>query len=215
MTRPSELILLGAGGHAKVIAELARAAGWQIAGFLAPRNERGEENLGAPLLGDGADLTVDPSWLEKHDLFPAIGEGEIRWREFVRLAAAGARVPSLIHPSALVSPSARIEAGAVIMAGAIVQADSVIGPAAIINTGAQVDHDCRVGAGAMIAPGAVLCGEVHIGDHAFVGAGAVIVPRIRIGRSAFVGAGTVVPNDLPDGSHLKTTRRISAFPKPE
>lgn len=215
MTNRSQLILLGAGGHAKVIAELARAAGWEIAGFLAPRNERGESNLGAPLLGDGTDLTADPSWLEQNDMFPAIGEGEIRWREFVRLAAAGARVPSLIHPSAVISPSARIEAGAVVMAGAIIQADSVIGPAAIINTGAQVDHDCRVGAGAMIAPGAVLCGDVHVGDHAFVGAGAVIVPRIRIGRSTFVGAGTVVPNDLPDGTHLKTTRRISAFPRPE
>lgn len=215
MTQSSQLILLGAGGHAKVIAELAQAAGWQIAGFLAPRSERGAESLGAPLLGDGADLTADPSWLELHDMFPAIGQGEIRWREFVRLAAAGARVPALIHPTAVVSPSARIEAGAVVMAGAIIQADSVIGPAAIINTGAQVDHDCRVGAGAMIAPGAVLCGDVHVGDHAFVGAGAVVVPGIRLGRSAFVGAGTVVPNDLPDGSHLKTTRRISAFPRSE
>lgn len=215
MTRPSQLILLGAGGHAKVVSELARAAGWEITGFLAPRSDRSVDNLGAPLLGDGANLDADPSWLANHDMFPAIGEGEVRWREFVRLAAAGARVPSLVHPSAIVSPSAQIEAGAVIMAGAIIQADSVIGPAAIINTGAHVDHDCQVGAGAMIAPGAVLCGGVHVGDHAFVGAGAIVVPGIQIGRSAFVGAGTVVPHDLPDGANLKATRRIFAFPKPE
>lgn len=212
MTRASRLILLGAGGHAKVIAELARATGWQITGFLAPRSERSEESLGAPLLGDGADLTADPSWLDQNDLFPAIGEGEIRWREFVRLAAAGARVPSLIHPSAVVAPSARIEAGAVVMAGAIIQADSVVGPAAIINTGAQVDHDCTIGAGAMVAPGAVLCGAVHVGDHAFVGAGAVIVPGIHIGRGAFVGAGTTVVNDLHEGTQLKASRRSQVAP---
>ncbi|WP_416799348.1 acetyltransferase [Ciceribacter azotifigens] len=215
MRKPNGLILLGAGGHARVVAELARSTGWEIAGFLAPDNGLRGVSLASPLLGDGKDLIADPSWLNEHDLFPAIGDGEIRWREFVRLTAAGARIPSLIHPSAVVSPSAQVDAGAVVMAGAIVQAGSVIGPAAIINTGAQVDHDCRVGAGAMIAPGATLCGDVHVGDHAFIGAGAVLVPRIRVGRSAFVGAGTVVANDLADGSHLKTTRRVSAFPKPE
>ncbi len=212
MTNPGRLIILGAGGHAKVVAELARAIGWHVTGFLAPADERGEENLGAPILGDGVDLLADSSWLEQNDLFPAIGKGDIRWREFIRLAAAGARVPSLIHPAAVVSPSAQIDAGAVIMAGAILQADCVIGSAAIINTGAQVDHDCRIGAGAMIAPGAVLCGNVHVGDHAFIGAGAVIVPDIRVGRSAFVGAGTVVATHLPDSSYLKATRRTSQFP---
>ncbi|MGE4430288.1 MAG: acetyltransferase [Sphingobium sp.] len=208
MNTSNGLILLGAGGHAKVIFELARASGWQVTGFLAPDSGQSKASLDAPLLGDGVDLTADPAWLEQNDLFPAIGQGDIRWREFVRLAAAGARVPSLVHPKALVSPSAQIEAGAVVMAGAIVQANSVIGPAAIINTGAQVDHDCHIGAGVMIAPGAILCGDVHVGDHAFIGAGAVIVPGIRIGRNTFVGAGTVVPNDLSDGCHLKATRRI-------
>jgi acetyltransferase EpsM len=215
MNSPNSLILLGAGGHAKVVSEVARSAGWRIAGFLAPESGRGEQNLCAPLLGNGLDLTANPIWLEQNDLFPAIGQGEIRWREFVRLAAAGARVPYLVHPSALVSPSAQIEAGAVVMAGAIIQANSVIGPAAIINTGAQVDHDCHIGAGTMIAPGAILCGDVHVGDHAFVGAGAVIVPRIRIGRGAFVGAGTTVVNDIMDGTQIKASRRSHIVSRPE
>lgn len=215
MNSENGLILLGAGGHAKVVSELARAAGWRITGFLAPESRQGAQSLGAPVLGDGLDLTADPTWLEQNDLFPAIGQGEIRWREFVRLAAAGARVPSLVHPSAVVSSSAQIEAGAVVMAGAIVQADSVIGPAAIINTGAQVDHDCHIGAGTMIAPGAVLCGHVHVGDHAFVGAGAVIVPGIRIGRGAFVGAGTTVVNDLMEGTQIKASRRSHIVPRTE
>lgn len=215
MNNPGRLIILGAGGHAKVVAELARLIGWQVTGFLAPSDQRGAENLGAPILGNGIDLCADPSWIEQNDMFPAIGQGEIRWREFVRLAALGARVPSLIHPAAVVSPSAQVDAGAVVMAGAIIQAGCVIGPAAIINTGAQVDHDCRIGAGTMIAPGAVLCGHVHVGEHAFVGAAAVIVPSIRIGRNAFVGAGTVVATDLPDSSYLKATRRLSQFPSME
>ncbi|MCO6179015.1 acetyltransferase [Ciceribacter sp. RN22] len=201
------LILLGAGGHAKVVAELARSTGWHVAGFLAPASGQGGSNLDAPLLGDGRDLTADPRWLEEHDLFPAIGNSEVRWREFVRLTAVGARIPSLVHPNAVVSSSARVEAGVVVMAGAIVQADAMIGPAVIVNTGAQVDHDCEIGAGAMIAPGAILCGGVHVGEHAFVGAGAVLVPGIRVGKGAFVGAGTTVVNDLGDGTQLKASRR--------
>lgn len=201
---PNRLIILGAGGHAKVVAETAQAAGWTIAGFLDPGKQAGQTVLGWPVLGDGNDLGP---WRHGHAFFPAIGDGMIRWREFERLRAMGALVPALLHPAATMSPSSEVEPGTVVMAAAVVQASAHIGPAGIVNTGATIDHDCRIGAGVMIAPGATLCGGVVVGDHAFIAAGAVLTPGVCVGRSAFVGAGTVVVDNLPENARLRSVRR--------
>lgn len=212
MSAPGKLILLGGGGHAKVVAETAAALGWELAGILDPGRGKGSVVAGMTVLGTGLDLGEDPAWLRDCAFFPAIGNGEARWREYGRLRAAGARVPSLVHPRAVLSPSASVGAGSVVMAGAIVQAAGRIGEAVIVNTGAQIDHDCRIGDGVMIAPGAILCGGVEIDDHAFVAAGVVIVPGVKIGRNAFIGAGTVVVDSLPGGALLKAIRRASSIP---
>lgn len=199
------LVLLGAGGHAKVVAEAAAASGWSVVGFLDPGREPGERVLGLPVVGSGEDLSDLTGCCDA--FLPAIGDAVIRWREFRRLCAAGLRPATVIHPAAWVSPTARIGGGTVVMAGAVVQAETRIGEAAIVNTRASVDHDCRIGDGVMIAPGATLCGGVTIGDHAFVGAGAIVVPGIVIGRSAFVGAGTTVVADVPENGRIKHVRR--------
>jgi UDP-perosamine 4-acetyltransferase len=206
MNGAGQLILLGAGGHAKVVAEVALANNWQVAGYLDPGIERGEMIGGAPVLGGVVELFEAAAWLENYSLFPATGNADIRWREFQQLLALGADVPTLIHPRAIVSASAVVEAGSVVMAGAVVQADVQIGAASIINTGALVDHDCSIGSCVMIAPGAVLLGGVEVGDNAFVAAGAIIVPGVKIGRHAFIGAGTVVAADVPEGARLKSGR---------
>lgn len=198
------LILLGAGGHARVVAEAALAAGWQVAGFLDPGRAPGELVLGLPVLDRGDDLSP---FLDGHSFFPAIGDGHIRWKEYERLRDAGATIATIIHPGAIISPSVTVGEGAVVMAGAVIQAESAIGPAAIVNTGATIDHDCRIGAGVMVAPGATLCGGISVGDHSFIAAGAVLVPGVTVGRSAFVGAGTVVVEPLADGAKLKSVRR--------
>jgi sugar O-acyltransferase (sialic acid O-acetyltransferase NeuD family) len=205
------LILLGGGGHAKVVAEVARANNWQIAGYLDPGLTRGEIVGGAPVLGGVSELFEGAAWLKDYALFPATGSAAIRRREFQQLLALRARVPTLIHPRAIVSSSATIDIGTVVMAGAVVQADVKVGAASIINTGALVDHDCIIGVCVMIAPGAILLGGVQVGDDAFIAAGATIVPGVKVGRGAFVGAGMVVSEDVPEGTRL-TSRRLTSAP---
>lgn len=191
------LVPLGAGGHGRVVAELARAAGWTVEGFLDPGHAPGTIVLGAPVLaGDVAD------WAGRAALVAAIGDNGVRRREHARILAAGADCPALVHPSAVVSPSADLGPGAVVMAGAVVQAGARIGAAAVINTGACVDHDCDVGEAALVGPGAALCGGVIVGAEALVGAGAAVAPGVRIGAGALVGVGASVRRDVPAGARM-------------
>ncbi|MBP1888129.1 acetyltransferase [Sinorhizobium mexicanum] len=211
MSEGRSLILLGAGGHAKVVAEVARASHWQVAGYLDPALMRGEIVAGAPVLGGVSDLFDGAAWLREYAVFPATGRTDIRWREFQRLLELEATVPTLVHPRAIVSSSAVIDTGTVVMAGAVIQADARVGACSIINTGALVDHDCVIGSGVMIAPGAVLLGGAKIGNNSFIAAGAIVVPGAMVGSGAFVGAGTVVAGDVPDGARITSARsRISA-----
>lgn len=201
------LVLLGAGGHAKVVAEAARAAGWSVLGFLDPGRTVGERVLDLPVLGAGDEFS---QFDDDVAFVPAIGDGRIRWREFQLLRHGVGRIATVVHPAAVVSPSATVGPGSVVMAGAVVQAQTRIGAASIVNTGATVDHDCVVGDGVMIAPGATLCGGVRVGDFSFVAAGAVVIPGVTLGRSVFIGAGTVVVDDVADDCRLASVRR--SFP---
>ncbi|MDW9446143.1 hypothetical protein GOA58_00340 [Sinorhizobium meliloti] len=206
MSKNRALILLGAGGHAKVIAEVARVNGREVAGYLDPGLKRGEVIAGKPVLGSVSEVFDNAAWLRDYELFPATGRADIRWREYQKLVEIGATVPTLVHTKAIVSASAAVEAGSVIMAGAVVQADVRIGAASIINTGALVDHDCVIGSSVMIAPGAVILGGVCVGDSSFIAAGAIVVPGVTVGSGAFVGAGTVVADDVPDGARVTSAR---------
>ncbi len=202
MTTPrngQSIVIWGAGGHAKVVADAARASGWEVAYFLDDDAVRQGENFaGATIHGPSTQLfTADAD--RTRILFVAIGGNAARARCLTEAQRAGYPIASLIHPSAIVSPSAQIGCGSVIMAGAVVQADARIGEGVIINTGASVDHDCVVGDFVHLAPGARLTGEVTVGDQTLVGAGAVVIPGIRIGRRAIIGAGAVVISDVPDG----------------
>ncbi|MXN65573.1 hypothetical protein GR183_11730 [Stappia sp. GBMRC 2046] len=185
-----DLIILGAGGHAKVVAELAQLQGWVVQGFFDPALPADSTVLGLPLLEK--DPFDRPAWMKERAFFVAIGDNDIRWREFRRLIDIGVTIPTLVHPTAIVSPSATIGAGSVVMAGAVVQSEARVGEAAVINTSASIDHDCAVKDGAFIGPGAILCGHVSVAEHAFVGAGSIVMPKAEIGIHAFVKAGTRV-----------------------
>lgn len=193
-----QIYLWGAGGHAKVVADVVRAMGMQVAGFLDESHARhGQDYYGARILGG-------ESWLDSKEadrtceVFVAIGNNAARLRCLEFAINAGFTVPSLIHPSAVVSPTAQLEVGTVIMAGAIVQSDTLIGRGGIINTGASVDHDCVLGRDVHIAPGARLAGQVTVGDRTLIGVSASVIPQIHIGHDCVVGAGAVVVTDVPD-----------------
>jgi sugar O-acyltransferase (sialic acid O-acetyltransferase NeuD family) len=200
MTRP-RILLLGAGGHGKAMADLVLAGGaYGVAGFVdaAPKTC---QVLGLPVLGNESLLgaLVTQGIALAH---PSIGHNAQRLAAAGRLRAAGFALPSLVHPSALIGHAARLGDGAAILARAVIGPEAEIGPLVLINTGAIVEHDCRVAEAAHIGPGAVLAGGVRIGAGALIGAGAVVRPGISIGAGAVVAAGAAVVEDIPPGARV-------------
>ena len=190
--------LWGAGGHAKVVADVVRAMGLHVAGFIDESISRhGQDYYGAKILG-GENWLTSAQADRSCEVFVAIGDNSARLRCLSTAIQAGYTVPSFIHPAATVSPTVRLEPGTVVMAGAIVQADTAIGIGGIINTGASVDHDGVLGRCVHVAPGARLAGQVSVGDRTLIGVGAAVIPQICIGHDCVVGAGAAVVNDVAD-----------------
>ena len=207
------VVLLGSGGHAKVVLEIARALGLTIAGYCGPAATPPGLLLGTAWLGDDDALGRLREQGLRH-FVAALGDNRTRERVTARAEAAGLVAATLIHPTAVVSPSARIGAGSVLMAGAVVNADTSIGPGSIVNTAASVDHDNEIGAFVHIAPRSVLAGCVSVGHGALVGVGSAVGRGrpLRIGAWARVGTGAVVIRDVPDGATVvgNPARRLSS-----
>ncbi len=190
-------ILLGAGGHARVVLALAQGLGFDVVGVCDPLITGQWQGL--TVLGDDNALLA-----QRRDivLLNGIGKlpGQTRRREVQdRWQGHGFAFPVLVHPAAWVAPDADLGAGVQVMAGAVVQPGCRIGAGSIVNTRAGVDHDCTLGADAHIAPGATLCGGVTVGDGAFVGAGATVVQGVTLGAGAVLAAGAVLVRDLVAG----------------
>ena len=196
------VLVIGAGGHAKVVIEALRSMNEQIIGATdADRSKHGSECQGVPVLG-GDEVAHDhgPGAVL---LANGIGPGrtlEGRRAVYRRFKESGYEFLTIVHPSATVAADAELGEGAQVMAGAVIQPTARIGRNAIINTGATVDHDCTIAEHAHIAPGATLCGAVTVADGAFVGAGATVIQGITIGADATIGAGVVVIGDVAPGA---------------
>lgn len=193
-----KLWIIGAGGHARIVLDLARACGHTVAGFIEPNDGAASPGFlgGLPVLvgvGSLQDLNVPP-------VAVAIGDNRIRREINAEATDIGANAETLVHPAALREGSASIETGAQVCIGAIVCAAAEVGPGAIINSGAIVEHECRVGAFAHVCPGARLAGRVTVGEGAMVGLGACVIQGVTIGEDAVVGAGAVVLEDVPAGA---------------
>jgi sugar O-acyltransferase (sialic acid O-acetyltransferase NeuD family) len=194
-------IILGAGGHARVLIDCMRGSGVvQIHGILDPDEERwGQTMYEVPILG-GDELIAQIAG-EGVKYFTvglgSTGSSEARQRLFSLGQSQGLLPLTVIHPACIYSGSATIGPGSQLLAGSIVNAGAVIGKNVIINTGAIVEHDCRVEDHAHIATGARLAGTVHVGAGAHIGVGAAVRQGITIGESAVVGAGAAVVKDVP------------------
>lgn len=202
MSRP--VVIIGAGGHAKVVADTLVAMGRVVRGFLDIDPARWSSTVnGLPVIGGDDALTQGNS--DEVELANGIGSVrslEVRRAAFERFRAIGFRFVTVVHPRAVVSSSARLEEGAQIMAGAIIQPNVVIGENTIVNTGAIVDHDCRIGAHCHVAPGCTLSGNVTIGDASHIGTGASVNQGVRLGTGTLVGAGAAVVFDHQGGATL-------------
>jgi sugar O-acyltransferase (sialic acid O-acetyltransferase NeuD family) len=195
------ILVIGGGGHGRVVIEALRAAGTDVAGVI-DRHPAVAAMLpdGVPWLGgDEALVRYLPADYQLANGVGGIGEPHRRG-VFERLGAAGYGFVRVRHPTAIVARAGVVLGeGCRIMAGAVIQSGVRIGADTIVNTRAAIDHDCRIGEHCHIAPGAVLCGEVEIGAGTHIGAGAVIIEGVRIGSFSIVGAGSVILRDVPDG----------------
>ena len=194
------IIVLGAGGHARVLIDALESLHKTILGLVGRSDDRARGGLAYPVLGD------DDSVLEHvpDSVFLVNGVGMVRASTqrkdlYLRFRDRGYRFATVVHPAACVSPRATLGEGAQVMAGAIVQVGSGVGENCIINTGAAVDHDCLLASHVHIAPGAVLAADVTVGEMSHIGAGATVLQGVRLGASVTVGAGSVVLHDVPDG----------------
>jgi sugar O-acyltransferase (sialic acid O-acetyltransferase NeuD family) len=181
------LTLVGAGGHARVVAEAWRAAGGGAVTFIAP--DPPETALPGPW---SPGPPPSDAWLHV-----AIGDNGLRRR--LAEAAGAARWRTVVHPSAVRAPDAAIGEGVLLGALSVMQPGATIGDHVIVNTGAVVEHDAAAADFVHIAPRAVLLGGVSVGAGSLIGAGAVVLPGRRVGAGVVVGAGAVVTRDVPDG----------------
>lgn len=207
------VIVIGAGGHAKVLIETLGMLGRRVLSITDSAHDRLGQSLGGILI-EGADELVlehDPNHVELVNAVGSVAVPEVRRKIYVKFASRGYQFATVVHPSAIVSPSASLAQGSQVMAGATVQARAIIGANTIINTHASVDHDCAIGAHSHIAPGVTLSGNVRIGQACHLGTACSVIQAVTLGPYAFVAAGAVVTSDLPAHANV---RGVPARPRP-
>jgi sugar O-acyltransferase (sialic acid O-acetyltransferase NeuD family) len=191
-------VMLGAGGHARVIQETLDLQGISLHGFIAPD----PESLLAECPWLGSDEQLEQLDHDRVILFNGIGsvaEPTRRRSAYLAGVRAGFRFATVVDSSAIVRPSVNLGPGVQVLAGAILNSDVAVEENSIINSGAIVEHGSRIGPHTHIAPGVTLSGMVTIGEGSHVGVGATVIQGISVGSHCVIGAGAVVTRDVPDG----------------
>jgi sugar O-acyltransferase (sialic acid O-acetyltransferase NeuD family) len=190
MTTKESIVVFGAGGHAKVVADAIRAQGkYLITAVVDPG--KAETSFCGLTVRDN-ELSLTPT-----NFIVAVGNNQLRKELFNQLRATGWRPASIIHPTAIVAAGATISSGTVIVAGSIINPEASIGQNCIINTGATIDHDCVIGDHAHVAPGCNVAGNVTLEEGVFLGIGSRVIDSISIGAWSTVGSGGAVIGDVP------------------
>jgi len=187
----NSLYVIGAGGHGKVVYELALACGYSVEGFID--RDITKRPFGKPT------ITLETLYANSPNTMLALGIGDNQLREklFNEAKALGFRFPPLIHPLACYSPSACIDEGSVVMAGAIINTEASIKKGVIVNSGAVIEHDVILDNFVHISPNAALAGAVHIHAHAHIGISACIIQGLNVGARSTLGAGATLIHSLP------------------
>lgn len=199
------IVIVGAGGHGKVVADIAKLNQYENIVFLD--DTAGLHVCGSyPVVGKTEAYTDYADW----DFVVAIGNNAARRKFHEKLAEQGIHLVSLVHPKAVIAEDAKIGAGTVVLAGAVVNSATVIGDGCIINTGATVDHDNSIQDFVHIGPGVHLAGTVSVGKRSWLGIGAIVSNNVVICDDVTVGAGAVVLKDIKEkGTYVGVpTRRI-------
>lgn len=197
-----EVLVLGAGGHAKVLIEiLKKTEGIKLLGLLV--NELVENTpqqvLEVPILGTENKLNRTPKTTLLVNGIGSTQNMEKRTNLFEKYKELGYSFLTVIHPSAVIGSGVLLGEGTQVMAGSVIQTGSVLGSNCIVNTGAIVDHDCEIGSHVHLSPGVTLSGGVKIGNGVHVGTGATIIQYLTIGERSTIGAGAVVTKNIAQG----------------
>lgn len=193
------IAVYGAGGHGKVVADIAQSAGREVVVFIDDDPQRSGTSVAGIRVASWEEFLRMRGEAGEVELALGIGENGVRQRCAEKARTAQVPLATLVHPTAVVARSASLGEGTVVMAGAIVNPAASVGHGAVVNTGSIVEHDCRLGDFVFLSPGAVLGGEAVLGASCHVGLGAVVLPRRRVGAGSRVGAGAAVVHDVPDG----------------
>lgn len=188
-----KLIIIGASGHGKVVAELAiKMNKWKKFAFLDD-DESIKTCMGLEVIGKTADAVI---YKDKADFFVALGNNAVRERIQEKLIEQGLDLIILIHPSAVVSADVEIGIGSVVMAGGVINSSTRIGKGCIINTNSSLDHDNVIDDYVHISPGVSLAGTVRVGRGSWIGIGSVVSNNVNICSGCKAGAGAVIVKDI-------------------
>lgn len=188
-----QIVIIGASGHGKVIADIAEKNRYEKIVFLD--DNIAVKNCGKyPVVGTSCDALL----YSESDFIVGIGRSDVRMRLQDQLTEKGLHIVSLIHPNAVITESVAIGIGTVVMAGVVINSGAKIGSGCIINTCSSVDHDCIIEDYAHISVGAHIAGSVCVGKHTWIGAGATVINNIRITDDCMIGAGAVVVKNIED-----------------
>ncbi|WP_027363344.1 acetyltransferase [Desulfotruncus alcoholivorax] len=197
MNKKLPVILIGGGGHARVLLDVLLLCGIPVIGVT--EKEKPAVLFSVPVIGEDdviLDYSANEIMLVNGLGFAGTAGKRAQIYDFFK--EKGYYFEVLVHPSAVLSQMVHMAEGVQVMAGAVVQVGCRIGENSVINTRASIDHDCIIGRHVHIAPGAILAGGVKIGNKAYIGAGATVIQGISIGNNSIVAAGAVVVRDVPD-----------------
>lgn len=186
-----KIAIIGASGHGKVIADIAKKNGYDDCIFLDD-NEDVKFCSSIPVIGRCSDFVR----FADRDFIVAIGNSQVRKRIQEQLTDSGMTIATLIHPAAVIADSVNIGVGTVVMAGAVINPDVSIGEGVIINTSSSVDHDCVIGDFVHVSVGANISGTVEIGNQTWIGVNAAVSNNVKICGNCMIGAGAVVVKDI-------------------
>lgn len=189
----NKLLIIGASGHGKVVAEIASKMNkWQSIAFLDD-DKSIKSSMGLEVIGTSDDVFTH---IEEYEIFVGIGNNTTRQRIHMKLETFGASIPVLIHPNAVVGEQVEVGFGTVVMAGVVINCCTSIGKGCIINTGSTVDHDNKIEDFVHISPGVHLAGTVKVGKGSWLGIGSVVSNNVNITSGCKVGAGSVVVKNI-------------------
>ena len=188
------LVIIGAGGHGKSVADVAKAQGYKDISFLDD-NVESSSVMGIKVVGKLCDVD---KYISNSDIFVAIGNCGVRSEITKKLLANGANIATLIHPSAIIGSCVEIGVGVVIMPGVVINNSTKICDGVIVNTSSSIDHDCYVGEYSHVSVGAHVAGTVKLGSEVFLGVSSAVINNISIVDKVTIGAGAVAVKDIKE-----------------